>query len=70
LLSLISHRVKDVKDGVGSSHEVWVIGIDIGVLNCNEVFNHLVTWLERLVKEIIHDLNDAFTQVLESVELG
>lgn len=69
MLSLISHRVKNVEDGIGATHEVRVIGIDVGIFYGNEVLYHLVARLERLVKKGVHDFDHSFSKVLEPVEL-
>jgi hypothetical protein len=42
LLGLIGHGVEHVKDGIGSTHEVRVVRVDVSVFDRNEIPDHLV----------------------------
>ena len=42
LLCLIGHGVEHVEDGIGSSHEVRVVRVDVSVFYRNEIPDHLV----------------------------
>jgi hypothetical protein len=59
-------NIKNVDDGVCTSHKVWVVGVDVSILNFNKVSNHRVGWLQLFVKQGIHHLHYLFTQILES----
>ena len=59
-------NIENVDDGVCTSHKVWVVGVDVSILNFNKVFNHRVGWLQLFVKQGIHHLHYLFTQILES----
>lgn len=69
LLCLVSHWIKDIKDGICSSHEIWVVGVDVGVFNGDKVLHHLVAGCKRLSEEGVHDLSHSLSKVFEPVEL-
>ena len=41
--------LEDVEHRVCAAEEIWMIGIDVRILNRNQVFDHLVGWSEAVV---------------------
>ena len=61
--------VEDIDDGVGTAHEVRVIGINVRVLDLYQVSHHLVARAKLLGKKCVHGLNNLLLQVLETSKL-
>lgn len=67
VLAVVVH-VEDVDDAVGTSHEIRVVCVDIGILDLYEVFDHRICRLQLLVEQRIHDFNDLFAKILEALK--
>ena len=39
-------RVKHTENRISSTHKIWMISINVRILNYNKVFNHLISWLQ------------------------
>ena len=60
--------VKHIEDRVCSAHEVWVVCIDVRVLNFNQILHHSVCWQEILIQEFHHRVIDLSSETLKSYE--
>jgi hypothetical protein len=48
-LLLVGIRVKDIEYGIGSSHEIRMSSIDVGILNNNQIFDHFISGVQTLL---------------------
>ena len=49
----------DLCDGAAATNEVWVVGVDVGVLTVYEVSNHTLRWLCATVHIFLNSLHQA-----------
>lgn len=61
--------IKHVEDRIGTSHEIGVVRVDVGILDDHEILNHGVSGLETVGQECKHHFVDLLAEVLEPVEL-
>lgn len=60
--------VKYIQHCIGPSHKVWMVGVNVGVFNDNQVLDHLVSGSEALVQQLVHYLNHFLPQSLKPFE--
>ena len=48
-LLLVGIRVKDIEDGIGSSHEIRMSCVNVGILNDNQIFDHFISGVQTLL---------------------
>ena len=59
--------IKESHNWVGSTHEIRVITINIRLLNCNQILDHLVCRKQALNKKVFHFFVQSFSKVWESI---
>ena len=68
LSPLLLLRVEQSKDGIFTTHEVWMICVDVRSLHDNQILDHLVGWLQELNQHLHHFLVDDLPKLLISVK--
>ena len=58
--------IVQVVNAVDAAHEVWMVRVDVRVLDGHQVADHLVRRLETLHQERQHLVVDSLAQALES----
>lgn len=54
-----SKEAADLCDGAAATDEVWVVGVDVGVLAVYEVSDHPLCWLCATVHIFLNSLHEA-----------
>ena len=62
-------RVKNIKDGVCPTHEIWMICVNVGILYDYQVLYHLIAGLQGFVQQAVHNIDDLLSEVLKPIKL-
>ena len=68
-LLLLSFGLEEVKQAVSAAYEVWVVSVDVRILDLNEVGNHIGGRSEALHKNAFHDVTDLGLESVVSLKL-
>lgn len=69
LLLMVAVNVENVDNGISPAHKVRMIGVDVRVLNLDQVPNHCVCGSQLFSQQVVHAFDDLLAQVLEPGEL-
>ena len=62
--------LEQVEQGIGRPNEVWVVGVDQGSLNLDDVGHLLAARHDAFIEHALHDIVHFALQLVISVELG
>ena len=65
---IVAIHVKDIDDGVGSTHEVRMVRVDVGVLDLDQVAHLRLCGTQLLRKQLVHAVDNLLAQVLEALQ--
>ena len=55
---IVAVYVKDIDDGVGSTHEVWMVRVNVGVLDLDQVAHLCLCGTELLRQQLVHAIDN------------
>jgi len=59
--------LEDVQSCISCKDEIRVIHIDVGIFNCNQVSDHLLSWFKVFIENIHEMIHYCVMKLLESI---